>query len=93
MVAKSWTTPEQVQFLRTFEDKYIKAATEKKISAFLATFFPLWFEKYPEEDASGDATDIEEASLSTSARKKLEKDGKAASARRVIIDAQAGIEV
>ena len=53
-----------MEFLKTFEEKYLKAAQSKKIATFFEGFFPLWFNKYPEEDALGDATDLEDVLLS-----------------------------
>lgn len=91
--SRSWTSSEQVTFLRAYEAEYLKASQSKKINAFFAGFFPKWFEKFPEQDASGDATDVEENSLSQNARKHLAKEEQAAKARRAIIDAQAGLSV
>ena len=90
---KTWTTPEQVTFLRLYETQYLKAAQTKKISPFFTDFFPQWFKKFLEEDASGDATDIEESSLSQKARKQLTKEKQATSAQRTIVEAQANLSV
>lgn len=93
VVSRTWTTSDQVQFLRSYEEQYMKAAQSKKISAFFASFFPKWFEKYPEDDASGDATDVDGDSLSKSAKASHEKEKKAADARRIIIEARADLTV
>lgn len=93
MPAKSWTTEDQVEFLKTFEEKYLKAAQSKKIATFFEGFFPLWFNKYPEEDALGDATDLEDVLLSKASWKQIEKEEKATSAHKTIIDAQVDLLV
>ena len=73
--------------------QYLKAAQMKKISSFFTDFFPQWFEKFPEDDASSNATDIEEGSLSQKAQKQLAKEKQAASTQKIIIEAQAGLLV
>ena len=90
---KTWTAPEQVTFLRLHDMQYLKAAQMKKISSFFTDFFPQWFEKFPEDDASSNATDIEEGSLSQKAQKQLAKEKQAASTQKIIIEAQAGLLV
>ena len=81
-------TPDQVEFLKSFEALYLTTSQKRKMSTFLLSFFPKWFEKYPEKDAFGDTTDIDEGSLSKTAKRRLDKKVKAAGAQRILIDAQ-----
>ena len=81
-------TPDQVEFLKSFQALYLTTSQKKKTTTFLLSFFSKWFKKYPEKDAFDDTTDIDEGSLSKTAKRKLDKEVKAAGAQRILIDAQ-----
>lgn len=86
----AWTTEAQRLFLQSYASSYREAAAGKKYTKFFAGVYEKWFAEFPEDDASGDLTDIEDQLKSKAQRKRYEKEQVALRARLVISAAQAG---
>jgi len=88
-----WTTEAQREFLQSYVSSYSEAAVQKRYPKFFAGLYEKWFAEFPEDDASGDLTDIEDQPKSKAHQKRYNKEQVALRARLAIVAAQTGTEV